>query len=92
MESFLSAKRKSWRGYVILPSSAFSLLKRIEPLISSEDARTVMDRADEMKELRGNHFRELYDNKSTEAEQARNEIDAAVQDWKDKWYEGLENE
>ena len=45
-----------------------------------------------MKELRGNHFKELYDNKSAEAEQARDEIDAAVQAWKDKWYKELEGE
>lgn len=63
-----------------------------EQLISDEDAQTVIDRADEMKELRGNHFKELYDTKSAEAEQARDEIDAAVQAWKDKWYKELEGE
>lgn len=63
-----------------------------EQFISGEDARTVMDQANAMKELRGNHFRELYDNKSTEAEQAREEIDSAVQAWKDKWYKELESE
>ena len=51
-----------------------------------------MDRANEMKELRGNHFKEIYDNKSAEAKQARDDIDAAVQAWKDKWYEELEKE
>ena len=61
-----------------------------EQLISDEDAQTVIDRANEMKELRGNHFKELYDTKSAEAEQARDEIDAAVQAWKDKWYKELE--
>ena len=63
-----------------------------EQLISDEDAQTVIDRANEMKELRGNHFKELYDTKSAEAEQARDEIDAAVQAWKDKWYKELEGE
>ena len=63
-----------------------------EALISSEDAQTIMDRADEMKKLRGNHFRELYDSKSTEAEQARDAIDTAVQAWKERWYEELEKE
>ncbi|MFC5590131.1 VWA domain-containing protein [Sporosarcina soli] len=65
---------------------------RGEKLISDEDAQIVMDRVEEMKELRGNHFRELYDEKSTEAKQARDDIDAAVQAWKDKWYEELESE
>jgi Ca-activated chloride channel family protein len=32
------------------------------------------------------------DEKSTEAKQARDEIDAAVQVWKDKWYEEIESE
>ncbi|MCG7335273.1 VWA domain-containing protein [Sporosarcina sp. ACRSM] len=65
---------------------------RGEGLISEEAAQHVMDRVEEMKELRGNHFRGLYDEKSAEAKQARDEIDAAVQAWKDKWYEELEKE
>ncbi|WP_342513523.1 VWA domain-containing protein [Sporosarcina sp. FSL K6-1522] len=65
---------------------------RGEKLISDEDAQIVIDRVEEMKQLRGNHFKELYDDKSAEAKQARDDIDVAVQAWKDKWYEELEKE
>lgn len=57
-----------------------------------EDAQIVMDRVEEMKQLRGNHFKELHDDKSAEAKQVRDDIDAAVQAWKDQWYEELEKE
>ena len=37
-------------------------------------------------------LKELYDSKSVEVKLARDEIDAAVQAWKAKWYKELENE
>lgn len=65
---------------------------RNKKLIDDEQAAAVMELAAEMEELRTNHFTELKDRKGEEAKQARDEIDAEVEAWKEKWYAELENE
>lgn len=63
-----------------------------EEWIDKETADYVLERANQMRELRKKHFSELKEQKSTEAEQARKEIDANVEAWKEKWYKELEKE
>ncbi|WP_180968146.1 vWA domain-containing protein [Cytobacillus massiliigabonensis] len=61
-------------------------------LISREDGTEVSEKAEEMRALRSDHFKELKEEKDTEARKAQEEIDAKVQAWKDKWYKELESE
>ncbi|HJF32518.1 MAG TPA: VWA domain-containing protein [Sporosarcina psychrophila] len=59
---------------------------RSEKLISEENGQKVIDQAQEIRELRNDHFREIKERKSEEAEQIRNEINAKVEAWKEKWH------
>ncbi len=72
-------------------SSAARFLKN-EGFITEEVHSEVIGLAEEMRNLRNEHFRGIKDEKDAEAEKARNEINAQVQAWKDKWKEVLESE
>lgn len=72
-------------------NNAVYLLKKKE-LIEDELANEVLELSKEMGELRSVHFNELKEQKSEEAKQARDEIDAKVEAWKEKWYAELEKD
>jgi hypothetical protein len=72
-------------------SNAAYYLKN-KKLIDDEKAYAVIELAKEMGELRSSHFTELKEQKSEEAKQARDEIDAKVEAWKEKWYAELEKD
>ncbi|WP_153731007.1 vWA domain-containing protein [Sporosarcina obsidiansis] len=61
-----------------------------EKYISEEVASEVLEMIKQQRELRDTHFNELKEQKSAEADQAKDEIDAAVNKWKDEWSEVLE--
>ena len=61
-------------------------------ILYDEKAYEVIELAKEMGELRLAHFSELKEQKSEEAKQARDEIDAKVEAWKEKWYAELEKD
>lgn len=61
-------------------------------LISDEIGSAVRDLADDMRDLRNNHFKAIKEEKEAEAKQAHDEIEAKVKAWKDKWFKELENE
>lgn len=61
-----------------------------EKLISEDDASRVEERAARMNNMRREHFKNLKEQKSTEAEQAMKDINDKVEDWKKKWYKELE--
>ncbi|WP_051428254.1 vWA domain-containing protein [Bacillus sp. J33] len=60
--------------------------------ISREIGEQVIDQAEQMHKIRHSQFEEIRNQKETEAQQARDEIDAKVKAWKDKWYKELEKE
>lgn len=70
-------------------SNAAYYLKN-QKILDDERAYEVIDLAKEMGELRSAHFTKLKEQKSEEAKQARDEIDAKVEAWKEKWYKELE--
>ena len=61
-------------------------------ILDDEKAYEVIELAKEMGELRSAHFSEVKEQKSEEAKQARDEIDAKVKAWKDKWSAELEKD
>jgi len=63
-----------------------------QKIIDDERANEVIELAKEMGELRSAHFTEIKEQKSAEAKQARDEIDAKVEAWKEKWYAELEKD
>lgn len=56
-----------------------------QKLISEEAANHVITSAEELRDLRNAHFKTIKEEKDNEAQQARDEIDAEVQAWKEKW-------
>jgi Ca-activated chloride channel homolog len=60
--------------------------------ITREEGEQIMAQAKEMHKVRQEHFKEIRDKKEAEAQQARDEIDAKVQAWKDKWSKELEKQ
>ncbi|MBP1915779.1 hypothetical protein J2Z23_002761 [Lederbergia galactosidilyticus] len=61
-----------------------------EEWIDQETADYIAERSKQMEELRKEHFQQLKEEKSTEAENARKEIDTEVEAWKEKWYKEIE--
>lgn len=61
-------------------------------ILDDERAYEVIEIAKEMGELRSAHFSEVKEQKSEEAKRARDEIDAKVKAWKDKWSAELEKD
>jgi len=61
-----------------------------QKLISDEAGAAVREKAKEMRDLRNEHFKAVRDQKDEEAKQAHDEIEAKVQEWKDKWYKELD--
>ncbi|QED46434.1 vWA domain-containing protein [Cytobacillus dafuensis] len=61
-------------------------------LVSREIGSAVREKAEEMRDLRNDHFKAIKEEKELEAKQASDEIDAKVEAWKDKWLKELENE
>lgn len=72
-------------------SNAAYYLKN-QKILDDEKAYEVIELAKEMGELRSAHFTEIKEQKSAEAKQARDEIDAKVEAWKEKWYAELEKD
>ena len=65
---------------------------RNEGLISEEIRSEAARLTEEMKKLRNDHFSKIKEEKDEEAQKARDEINANVKAWKDKWYMELEKE
>ncbi|WP_301109896.1 VWA domain-containing protein [Sporosarcina sp.] len=63
---------------------------RNEGYISAEVADEVIEMAKQQQEMRNTHFEELKNQKVEEADGAKEEIDAAVNEWKEEWSEVLE--
>ena len=61
-------------------------------VLDDERAYEVIELAKEMGELRSAHFTEIKEQKSEEATQAKDEIDAKVEAWKEKWSAELEKD
>lgn len=56
-----------------------------EDLITNEVKNQVWKMADSFHDLRNNHFRELKETKEAEREQAGEEINAKVEEWRQQW-------
>ncbi|WP_338753154.1 vWA domain-containing protein [Bacillus sp. FJAT-52991] len=56
-----------------------------EQLIDEETKKGALALADEMNKLRNDHFKESYETKKQELEEAKNTIDQQVADWKKQW-------
>ncbi|WP_153721608.1 VWA domain-containing protein [Sporosarcina cascadiensis] len=63
---------------------------RNEGYISDEAADEVIETAKQQQEMRNTHFEELKNQKNDEAEAAKEEIDEAVNEWKEEWSGVLE--
>lgn len=63
---------------------------RKEKLIGEVEAGEVIELAKEMAGVREDHFLKLKERKMAEAEQAKEDIDAKVNAWKEKWQTELE--
>ncbi|MCM3638875.1 VWA domain-containing protein [Sporosarcina luteola] len=72
-------------------TNAVAELKK-KKLIDDEKANEVTEIAKEMGELRSAHFSEIKEQKSEEATKAKDEIDAKVEAWKEKWSSELEKD
>ncbi|WP_245622826.1 vWA domain-containing protein [Lysinibacillus contaminans] len=59
---------------------------------SREVESEVVERIKKMQIMRNDHFTQIKDEKDAEARQAEEEIDSAVQAWKEKWSKELEKE
>lgn len=81
-----ASEREEWRI-----SSATHFLHD-KKFISYETSLEVRDLANEMNDLRNNHFKAIKEEKEAEAKQAHDEIEAKVKAWRDKWFKELEND
>lgn len=72
-------------------SNAAYYLKN-KKILDDDRVYEVIDLAKKMGDLRSAHFTELKEQKSEEAKQAKDEIDAKVEAWKEKWYAELEKD
>ena len=56
-------------------------------LIDNKTKEDVISLAEEMNQLRNDHFKEVYETKKQELEEAKKNIDQKVSDWKEQWKE-----
>lgn len=58
-----------------------------EKLISDDAENQVLGIAESMEDIRNNHFLELKEKKELEREQAKDEINTKVEEWRQQWQE-----
>ena len=90
MQSTDPLSNLSEREKTRISNAAYELKNK--KILDDERAYEVIELAKEMGELRSAHFNEIKERKSEEATQAKDEIDAKVEAWKEKWSAELEKD